>query len=151
MHNLPKAEKYFDAAIKQNRKSLAEDHPYIALNQYWLGKIYLESDRLNEAEKILRKSLKTRIKKYPKEHKDIWRAKSELGICLQKQKKYEEAVKILLPTLEYYKTNFSDDKEQIKRLYESSIDIYKIIGDLEKVEIFKTELEALSKEIDKNQ
>jgi serine/threonine-protein kinase len=146
MNNYVKAENYFNEAMKQNRKSLAEDHPYIALNQYWLGKIYLESGRLSIAENSLRKSLKTRIVKFPPEHKDIWRTKAELGICLLELKKYEEAETLLSSTLEYYKANFSADKEQIIKLYESSINLYKANGNLEYVKMLSLELEAFSKE-----
>lgn len=128
MGNYVEAEKYLSDAVRQYRKTFVAEHPLVALSQYWLGKVFLETNRLDKAESLLRKSLNTRNKKLLKENKDIWRSKTELGICLFKNGKYKESETMLLPTLEHYKINFSEDDEQIKRLYDYTIQLYKITG-----------------------
>ncbi|NOX66722.1 MAG: tetratricopeptide repeat protein [Chlorobi bacterium] len=146
MGNYVQAEKYLSKAIEQYRKSLDATHPLVALSQYWLGKTFLETERFDKAEDVLRKSLKTRIKRLPKENIDVWRSKTELGICLFKNEKYKEAETMLLPTLEYYKTNFSEDNEQITRLYDHTIQLYKTTGDKRKAENYADQLASFTKE-----
>jgi eukaryotic-like serine/threonine-protein kinase len=142
MDNYQVAETYFIDAIKQYEKTLDPEHPYIALSQYWLGKVYLETEKLDSAEEYLRKSLKTRIKKLPEGNKDIWRSKTELGICLFKQKKYREAESYLVPTLEFYKSDFSDDSEQITKLYENTINLYKAMENEQKAGEYAAQLKS---------
>ncbi len=146
MGNYVEAEKYLSDAVRQYRKTFAEEHPFVALSQYWLGKVFLETNRLDKAESLLRKSLNTRNKKLLNENKDIWRSKTELGICLFKNGKYKESETMLLPTLEHYKINFSDDNEQIKRLYDYTIQLYKITGNNSKAEKYADQLASFSLE-----
>ncbi len=146
MKNFVDAEKYLLKAIKQYDKSLDKDHPYVALSQFWLAKIYFETERFNKAEVFFRKSLKTRLYKLPEDNKDIWRTKTELGICLFKNGKIEEAESILIPTLEYYKTNFSGDVDEIKKLYDYIIQLYQTTDNKGKIEKYKLQLASFSRE-----
>ena len=146
MQNFDKAEKYQLDALKQYKKTLDVDHPYVALSQYWLGRIYTETGKYGIAEEYLRKSLKTRIIKFPAENIDIWRSKTELGICLLMQKKYKDAESLLPSTLEYYKSNFPDDTDNINRLFNNTITLFKETGDTTKEKYYESELKKLTDE-----
>jgi len=146
MKNYNKAEKYFKDAITQYKKSYPADHPLIALSQYWLGKVYSETGRLSMAEEYFKISLRTRIKKLPPGSTDIWKSKTELGICLLKQKKYKSAEQFLPSTLKFYKENFASDKKQITKLYNYTIKLYESLGDRENTIKYSQQFKSLSQE-----
>jgi len=116
-----------------------------------LGKVYLDTKRLDKAEDHLRKSIEIRIKKLPKENKDIWQSKTELGICLLKQKRYSEAEQLLVGSVEFYKKDKNTNTKRITRCLKYLAVLYQETGNTSKAKLFESELEKLNSELSSNQ
>ena len=139
-----RAERPLLDAINMFTRTKAFDDPFLSLAYYWLGRSYLESNKLKESEKVLRNSIKIREKVYSKDHSKTWSSVGELAICLLKQKKYEEAEKLLLSTLNFYKNAKYNDNKKISRYTEFAAILYQEIGDIEKAEFYRSELNNLA-------
>lgn len=126
-----------------NRTGATKD-PILSLGYYWLGRVYLESDQLLKAETELRRSLKIREEIYPKNNFRIWSTRGELGVCLLEQKKYNEAEKLLVGSLDFYKNDKNQDMKKITRYTEYCAILYKEIGNSSKAEFYQSELERLN-------
>jgi len=121
----------------------ATKDPILALGYYWRGCVYLESGRLTEAEKELKKSLRIREEILPGNNFKIWSVKGELGVCFLKQKRYEEAEDLLIPSQKFFK-NENLDKKKIERYTKYSANLYRETGNKEKEEHYLAELEKLN-------
>ncbi len=142
-------EKYDEADIPLHKainlflKTGATKDPLLAFAYYWLGRVYLESNKLTKSEKEFRNSLRIREEIFPEEDHRIWSVKGELGVCLVEQKKYFEAEKLLIGSLNFYLNDKNKDMKKITRYTKYSAVLYKELGNPDKVKYYQTELEKL--------
>ena len=133
-------------AINMFNRTKALDDPFLSLAYYWLGRSYLESNRLKESEKVLRNSIKIREKAFGKDHSKTWSSAGELAICFFKQKKYKQAEELLLGALNFYNNAKYNDKKKISRYTEYTSILYEEIGNKEKAKFYQSELTNLTDE-----
>lgn len=138
------AEKPLLESIELFHRTNSLKDPFLSLAYYWLGRAYLESDQLFNSEKTFKKSIEIREEVYSKYHNKTWSVKGELGVCLLKQKKYSKAEKLLVGSLEFYKNDKYPNQKKIRRYTEYSSVLYDKIGNKEKADFYKSELEKLS-------
>ncbi len=124
----------------------ATKDPFLSLAYYWLGRTYLESNQLSKSEKVLNKSIIIREEVFGNEHSKTWSSRGELGICLLKQKRYSEAEKLLVGSVEFYKNDKYTDFKKIVRYQEYSAALYKEIGNKLKAEFYQSEMVKYAKE-----
>ncbi len=138
-----KAEVTLLNAIELFNRTKAFKDPILALGYYWLGCVYLESNKLARAEEGLNNSLRIREEIFPENNFKVWSTKGELGVCLLKQKKYKEAEKLLIGSLNFYLNDKNKDKNKIARYTKYSAVLYKETGNTDKAKYYQSKLEKL--------
>ena len=142
--NYNEAEITLKKAINHFIRTNAYKHSYFALSYYWLGRVYSDAGKLTNAEKSFKKCIKIRQKIYPENHFTIWSVKGELGVCLFKQKKYSQAEKLLLGSLEFYKKNRKFDKKKIIRYTKQLALLFRQVGNPSKAKYYESDLKKLT-------
>ncbi|MBS1791791.1 MAG: serine/threonine protein kinase [Acidobacteria bacterium] len=94
--NYAEAETLFRQAIEIRRKVLGEENSETATSIYNLAAVYLDQGRYEEAERLGRQALEICLKTLNPEHWLVNRARSFLGDCLTRLKRYPEAEEQLL-------------------------------------------------------
>lgn len=143
--NYDKAEKYFHQGLEQYLKAYSEEHPLIGLSNYWLGRVYFNKDEYSLSESHYRKSLGITIKKMPEDYWEIWRTKGELGICLVKLNKLNEAERLLNESYNYFIENLPDNKSTIQEILTGIIELYEKLNERTELEKYKNLLESYQK------
>jgi tetratricopeptide (TPR) repeat protein len=92
----PRAVEEFLLENLARRKAVRDSSdPLIAQTLRLLGLHYLKQGRFAEAEERLRAAVEIFRMSFPEDHRQVARAKSELGEALLKQRRYEEAEGLL--------------------------------------------------------
>jgi len=88
------AEEYINLAIKRLDKDLGQDDAATLEAKGCLALIWRDTDRLDEAERLLRFLIKTSIEVVGKEDLATTQINMNLGSVLRRQKKYDEAISL---------------------------------------------------------
>ncbi len=133
-------------SINLFKRTNALKDPYLAYGYYWIGRVYLATNQLKKAEESLINSLKIREEIYPKNNMNIWSVRGELGVCLVKQKRYKEAEKILIESLDFFNKKENYNYKKVERYTQYAVILYKEIGNNSKADYYQSEYDKLNSE-----
>ena len=148
--NYSQAENNLNKAIEHFLRLNTLEDPYLALAYYWQGRNYLDWEKLALSETMLLNSIKIREKVFTNNNSKTWSAKGELGICKLKQKKYSEAEKLLIESLDFYKNDSYKDQKKLFRYTEHLAVLYEEIGDKISSKFYRSEYQKLTEESKNN-
>lgn len=133
-------------AVEHFEKLNTLNDPYLSLAYYWLGRTYLEINQLFKAERVLKKSIEIRELTYTANSSKTWSSKGELGICMLKQKRYKEAEKLLVGSIEFYLNDSHRDIKKLSRYSQFTGILYSEMGDSTKANYYQLEYQKFIEE-----
>ena len=125
--DLDEAEELLRTAVAIEQKTLGGEHGY-ANSSSALGRVLRDKDKLNEAEKLLRKFLEKQIDLLDDDSPRIAYARSDLGDCLVKMKRFSEAEAELLEAQRILKDRLAPESHYLRSLTKRLVSLYGIRG-----------------------
>jgi serine/threonine-protein kinase len=118
------AESLFKEALDLQKKKLRGGHPSAIATMIGLGGVLVDRGDSHQAEAVLREALALRKQALPEGSWEIAEAESELGYCLAKFRRFDEAEPLLLQSYQILKTKRGAESKQTRLALDHIIDLY---------------------------
>jgi serine/threonine protein kinase/Tfp pilus assembly protein PilF len=142
MKKYTEAEHLFTEALAMRRTIFGDGSPDVAFSLYTLADMYEDMGNYHDAASLWQESLEIRQNALPAGHLHTIKSKRELGNCLAKLKRFEEAEKLLLECYENLESKSKISKEDITKTLEYIVDLYITWGKPEKAAVYRVLLEG---------
>jgi tetratricopeptide (TPR) repeat protein len=124
LHNYPEAEAKIDECLKIYRKWTNPHYINFATAIMIQGMIYAQTNRVMEAEKLLREAVQIRAQNAPETHFVRAVADGELSEFLAIQKRFDQAEPLLLHSYEALKKSQSPNSRRLRIALERLVALY---------------------------
>ncbi len=121
-------------ALAMRRKLFGDASPSVAMNLHDLAVLSYLEGRYTEAEKTERQAIDIFQKAFEPDHWRIQRSRSQLGACLTKLKRYQEAEEQLLPAYAGLKATRGEKNDFTRTAVSHLIQLYRSWGKPERAE-----------------
>jgi serine/threonine-protein kinase len=109
-----RAESVAREALRYRGRTLPDEHPMVASSLQVIGRCRMGRGDARGAEPFLRESLALRRRTLPQGHWLLASGESLLGECLMKQRRFEEAEALLLPSDRALRSQFGPDSPRAR-------------------------------------
>ena len=129
------AEGLLKKSISIFTETVPADHPYIAITNLGLSKVFLDQGRPNKAEHLLRQALEVLQKKLGETHSRTIESKLFLGICLGDLMQFDEAEPLLLEGYSFFQETHK--VEFVQQARQALYDLYTAWGKPEQAATYR--------------